>query len=82
MQWVRLSALDAIYEGRRGGTNFVDLSNVAAFLDEGRRRDLYAEIAEANQKQAQKLGFDELVARLQSFADEARRGYASVLEQR
>lgn len=80
LQWVRLSTLDNIYRGRKGGTSFVDLNNVAAILEATNKRDLYEEIALANQSTAERLGIDWLDAHLAALANETQAAYRTILE--
>jgi hypothetical protein len=79
LQWVRLSTLDGIYEGRRGGTAFVDLSQLRAFLAEPAGRDLYQQIAETNRATAERLGLGAVREMLGGMRDEVLAGYRKVL---
>lgn len=79
LQWVRLSTLDGIYQGRRGGTAFVDLGNVEEFLSAPRERDLYQDIACTNQVTAERLGIERILELLAAMRAEAREGYRGVL---
>lgn len=80
LQWVRLSTLDNIYRGRKGGTSFVDLNNVAAILEATNKRDLYEEIALANQATAQRLGVDWVDAQLAALRHETQTAYRRILQ--
>lgn len=80
LQWVRLSTLDNIYRGRKGGTSFVDLSKIGSVLEAAPKRDLYDEIARANQATAERLGIDALEARLAGLAEETQARYRAVLD--
>lgn len=79
VQWVRLSTLDGIYEGRRGGTAFVDVTRMREFLSAPAGRDLYQEIAKTNQTTAEQLGVEAIVAQLGALRAEVLQGYRSVL---
>ena len=80
LQWVRLSTLDNIYRGRKGGTSFVDLAKLGSVLEATPKRDLYEEIARANQETAERLGIDALEARLARLAEATEARYRAVLE--
>lgn len=80
LQWVRLETLDNIYRGRKGGTSFVDLANLRGVLEATPKRDLYDEIARANQATAERLGIDALAERLARLSEETQAGYRAVLE--
>jgi len=81
LQWVRLSTLDNIYRGRKGGTSFVDLSKLGSVLEATPKRDLYEEIARANQETAERLGIDALEARLARLAEETQARYRLALDE-
>ena len=80
LQWVRLETLDNIYRGRKGGTSFVDLTKLAAVLEATPKRDLYDEIARANQATAERLGIDALEERLAASSQETQARYRAVFE--
>ncbi|HEU5075916.1 MAG TPA: hypothetical protein VFU02_17100 [Polyangiaceae bacterium] len=80
LQWVRLETLDNIYRGRKGGTSFVDLSNLSRVLEATPKRDLYEEIAHTNQATAERLGIDALAERLARLSEETQAGYQAVLQ--
>ncbi|HEY6723612.1 MAG TPA: hypothetical protein VI197_06245 [Polyangiaceae bacterium] len=80
LQWVRLETLDNIYRGRKGGTSFVDLANLSRVLEATPKRDLYDEIARANQTTAERLGIDALAQRLARLSEDTQAGYRAVLE--
>lgn len=81
LQWVRLETLDNIYRGRKGGTSFVDLTNLSHLLEATTpKRDLYDEIARTNQATAERLGIDALAERLARLSDETQAAYRGVLE--
>jgi len=82
LQWVRLSTLDNIYRGRKGGTSFVDLSKLGSVLEATPKRDLYDEIARANQATAERLGIDALEARLARLAEATQARYRAALTRR
>jgi hypothetical protein len=80
IQWVRLDALDSIYEGRRKGTVVMTPSQVAAILNNPEPvSDLYDRIAETNQATAERMGYDEVVAALSKIAAEGRQNYRRIL---
>jgi hypothetical protein len=79
LQWVRLSALDSIYRGRKGGTNFVDLSHVAKLLGAPAKRDLYEEIARSNQATAERVGIQVLEHRLTELHQQTQAAYRRIL---
>jgi nitrite reductase (NADH) small subunit len=79
IQWVRLDALDALYEGRTGDTEYVDPAQLSAFLARPRRSPLFARIAESNMKMAERLGIPEVERTLRGLARDAQRRYARVL---
>src|SRR5690606_34993653 len=81
LQWVRLETLDNIYRGRKGGTSFVDLADLSRVLEAATpKRDLYDEIARANQATAARLGIDALGERLTRLSDETQAKYRAVLD--
>jgi hypothetical protein len=79
LQWVRLSTLDGIYAGRRAGTAFVDLSKLGQFLSEPAVRDLYQQIARANQATALRLGVDSVRELLGNMREDVVARYQQVL---
>jgi len=79
LQWVRLSALDAIYRGRKPGTSFVDLNNLAAVLEATPKRDLYDEIAQNNRATAEGLGVSAVEQHLGELYRQTQAHYASLL---
>jgi hypothetical protein len=80
LQWVRLSTLDAIYRGRKPGTSFVDLSNLAGLLDSTPKRDLYDEIAQSNRATAEQLGVQAVEWELAELYRQTQANYAAILE--
>ncbi len=79
LQWVRLETLDGIYRGRKGGTSFVDLNHLGDVLNAPPKRDLYDEIARANQATAERLGVDCCVELLAALRHETEHAYQRVL---
>ncbi len=80
IQWVRLDALEAIYEGRKKGTTFVSLADVPKLVAAGRpKKPLYDRVAETNQSMARRLGIDKVVELLAEIHDDGRRSYARIL---
>jgi len=78
LQWVRLAALDALYEGREE-PRFVDPDHLAAYLAKPPVKPLYDRIAESNFEEARRVGFARLESIFDEIADEARRAYREVL---
>jgi hypothetical protein len=79
LQWVRLTTLDGIYAGRRAGTAFVDVHELGAFLSEPATRDLYQQIARANQATALRLGVEEVQGLLARMREDVLMRYRQVL---
>lgn len=79
IQWVRLDALEALYEGRTGDTEYVDLANLAAYLTQPKRSPLFERIAETNLKMAQRLGIPEVERTLRELWRSAQERYARIL---
>jgi hypothetical protein len=80
LQWVRLATLDGIYEGRRGGTAFVDVSKMREFMSVPAGRDLYQDIAQTNRASAERLGVERICSLLGQVRDDARKAYRAVLQ--
>lgn len=78
IQWVRLDALERIYEGRGAGTVFVDAGSVEDFLAamEEAHKPLWDSIADSNAKAAQSFGLDRLEGLLARIAQDARESFA------
>jgi hypothetical protein len=80
IQWVRLDAIHAIYEGRDDDTRFVDLADAEAYVKSAPpRASLYDRIADANAAEAARLGVARLEAMLAEISEDARRGYERIL---
>ncbi len=79
IQWVRLDAIERLYAGRTGDTEYVDPDHVAAFLARPRRNPLFERIAQTNMKMAQRLGIPEVERTLRELARTAQERYARVL---
>jgi hypothetical protein len=80
IQWVRLDAIHAIYEGRDDDTRFVDLADAEAYVKSATpRASLYDRIADANAAEAARLGTARLEAMLAEISEDARRSYERIL---
>lgn len=79
IQWVRLDALEALYEGRTGDTVYADADDIDSFLAQPRRSPLFDRIAETNMKMAQRLGVLEVERSLREISREAQNRYARVV---
>lgn len=79
VQWVRLDALEKLYEGRSAKTVFVDVSELEAFLAAPQKKPLFDRIAETNQQMAERLGVAELERTLRELSRWAQGRYASAL---
>jgi hypothetical protein len=80
IQWVRLDAIHAIYEGRDDDTRFVDLADAESYLKSATpRASLYDRIADANAAEAARLGVARLEAMLADIAEDGRRSYERIL---
>lgn len=78
LQWVRLSTLHEIYEGREAD-RYVDVERLAQFLATRPPAPLYDRIAERNYETASMIGFERLERIFADIADEARSRYRAVL---
>ncbi len=78
IQWVRLDALERIYEGRGAGTVFVDAGSVEDFLAamEEAHKPLWDSIADSNAKNARAFGLERLEGLLARIAADARESFA------
>ncbi len=79
IQWVRLDALESIYEGRSDKDIHVAPSELAAYLARPKRKPLFDTIAETNLKMARRLGIENVEKMLRSIAQDARLAYGRIL---
>ncbi len=79
IQWARLDALEALYEGRNHRTTFVALVDIPAFIASPPPLPLYDRIAKSNASMANRLGIDCVVEMLADMRRDAQRSYSDVL---
>lgn len=79
VQWVRLDALEKLYEGRSAKTVFVDVAELEAFLAAPQKKPLFDRIAETNQQMAERLGVAEVERTLRELSRWAQARYARAL---
>lgn len=79
IQWVRLDAVRALYEGRGGGTRAVSLEDIDALLSRPVMTPLYDRIAITNARMARRLKLDHVERLLADYADDGRRAYHQIL---
>lgn len=79
IQWVRLDALEQLYDGRSGDTVYADLDDLDGFLARPRRSPLFDRIAETNMRMARRLGIREVERTLRELWRAAQDRYAQVL---
>lgn len=80
IQWVRLDALESIYEGRENDTVFVEAGAIDAYLAKNpKKTPLYETIAKTNAAMTKRLSVDVVVALLKDIADDAHGSYARLL---
>lgn len=79
IQWVRLDALESIYEGRGHKDIYVAPSELAAYLKKPHRQPLFEKIAETNQKMAHRLGLENIEQTLRGIQRGAQEGYRRAL---
>jgi nitrite reductase/ring-hydroxylating ferredoxin subunit len=79
IQWVRLDALESIYEGRSDKDIYVSPSEIQAYLARPKRKPLFDMIAETNLKMAHRLGIENVEKTLRGIARDARHIYERIL---
>lgn len=79
IQWVRLDALESIYEGRSDKDIYVHPSEIEAYLARPKREPLYDKIAETNLKMAKRLGIAAVEKTLRDISNDGRAAYARAL---
>jgi hypothetical protein len=67
IQWVRLTHLEKLYEGRAKGSTFIDPTQILDFLQAKVSKSLYDRVAETNQQTALKLGVENLEQQLHAL---------------
>jgi nitrite reductase/ring-hydroxylating ferredoxin subunit len=79
IQWVRLDALEQLYEGRTGDTEYVDADDLATLLSRPKRSALFERIAESNLKMAERLGVAAIERTLRELSRSAHARYTRLL---
>lgn len=78
IQWVRLTELERLYEGRAKGSTFVDPAEIVQFLQGKVTKSLYDRIAEANRQTAERIGVAALEADLGALHARATEEYRQI----
>lgn len=81
IQWVRLDGLEAIYAGRGSDNEFVDITDLQAFLTQKspRKPPLYDVVCKTNAAMARRMTIARVVQILDEIAADGRRAYANIL---
>ncbi|MBK6516268.1 MAG: Rieske 2Fe-2S domain-containing protein [Polyangiaceae bacterium] len=79
VQWVRLDAIEALYQGRSGEDVYVAPTDILKFLAVPRKTPLFDRIAETNLKMARRLGFDQVERTLREIHLQAQSSYQRIL---
>ncbi len=79
IQWVRIDALEKLYENRSRDTIYVPFDQMEVFLQRPPPKPLFDRIAESNLRMAKRLGIPEVERVLRDLYVSARARYAGVL---
>ncbi len=81
IQWVRLDALSALYEGRNAEDRYVDPAEMMAYVvrTAHARPSLYDRVADTNAKMARHIGLARVEQLLAAYATDARQSYERLL---
>ncbi len=79
IQWVRLDAVRALYEGRDGGTKVASVEDIDELLARPPMTPLYDRIAITNARMARRLRLDNVENMLAAYNKDARDNYHRIL---
>lgn len=78
IQWVRLTHLEKLYEGRAKGSTFIDPAQIVDFLQAKVSKSLYDRVAETNQQTALEMGVENLEQQLHALYVDTQQHYRRI----